>query len=78
MTMLNACTDCALIIANDDDSGMSPATADSCRAGIVEWLEAGLFRLVVTGTEAHFSQSNCEVCSVSIAGDRIEVTAYAA
>lgn len=75
---LSACTDCALIIANDDDSGMSATAADMCRAGIAKWREMEDMRLVVSGDDEHFSMSRCGVCGSSLAGDRIEVTAYPA
>ena len=68
------CVDCLMIIANDDDSGMSAEQAEASRAGIADWRAEG-FQLAPTDFEdASFSSSPCEVCGTRLAGDRVPVS----
>lgn len=70
---LDVCTDCLMIIANDDDSGISDPAAhrewmfEVCIAqGITH-----LTDLIATGEELGFCHATrCDTCGSSEAGDR--------
>lgn len=64
---LELCFDCALIIANDDDSGVEDPEAH--REAIAGRWGDGAYRLVVTECE-FFSHSRCDGCG-GPPGDRI-------
>ena len=71
----HACTDCVMIIANDDDSGMDDYTAKIIRAALAAYNHDGMSVNVDTvENEPHFSDSQCDVCQTRLAGDRLPVT----
>lgn len=71
----NACTDCVMIIANDDDSGMDDYTAKIIRAALAAYNHDGMSVNVDTiDNEPHFSDSRCDVCQTRLAGDRLPIT----
>lgn len=71
----SACTDCVMIIANDDDSGMDNDTAKIIRAALAALNSDGVSVNVDTvENEPHFSGSQCDVCETRLAGDRLPVT----
>lgn len=70
-----ACTDCALIIASNDDSGIenptahrTAMTAHSTRTGIpaLSW--------IVGDDEDPFSTAPCSACGSTLAGARLAVS----
>lgn len=70
---LQICSDCAMIIANDDASGMDDATEAACRAGIEKEAAAG-GHWALSGAEdeeSSFSWSACDCCGSRLGGDRI-------
>ncbi len=71
------CVDCALILANDDDSGMTEseglAHRDRMSSHIYTyWIGVRLDTFVVGDAGAHFSSHPCEICGEQSHGDRIE------
>lgn len=68
------CQDCALIIANDDDSGVSDAAAHRERMAA----NAPRGHAVVTcdGEDEHetFARTACTACGSTLAGDRCPTT----
>lgn len=71
----SACTDCVMIIANDDDSGMDDYTAKIIRAALAAYNRDGMSVNVDTiDNDPHFSGSQCDVCQTRLAGDRFPVT----
>ena len=71
----HACTDCVMIIANDDDSGMDDYTAKIIRAALAAYNRDGMSVNVDTiDNEPHFSGSQCDVCQTRLAGDRLPIT----
>ena len=71
----NACTDCVMIIANDDASGMDNDTAAKIYNALAAYNRDGMSVNVDTvGNEPHFSGSQCDVCETRLAGDRLPVT----
>lgn len=70
-----ACTDCVMIIANDDDSGMDEGTAKIIRAALAAYNRDGMSVNVDTiDNEPRFSGSQCDVCETRLAGNRLPVT----
>ena len=70
-----ACTDCVMIIANNDASGMDEHTAKIIRAALAAYNRDGMSVNVDTvENEPHFSDSQCDVCETRLAGDRFPVT----
>ena len=71
----SACTDCVMIIANDDDSGMDNDTAAKIYNALAAYNRDGMSINVDTvENEPHFSGSQCDVCQTRLAGDRLPVT----
>lgn len=74
------CSDCALIVANDDDSGMPPETVEAHRAAMAEILadmsegRGGISWVVDPEDHDTFSVSPCDACGTSLAGDRFGAT----
>ena len=70
-TIGECCTDCALIIVNDDDSGINdPATHRAAMARGYERL--GCIAYYV-GDDVGFSYRSCDVCDSGLGGDRFEL-----
>jgi hypothetical protein len=71
---LMACTDCLMIIANDDASGMDTATEALVREGISDWANEGY--VLYPGDDSDgFSRGRCGVCGSYDAGERHEIVA---
>ena len=68
------CVDCLMIIANDDDSGMSAEQAAASREGIADWRAEGVQLVPGDFVDPSFSSSPCEVCGTRLAGDRVPVS----
>jgi hypothetical protein len=71
---LSVCVDCAMLIANDDTSGMDDATEAACRDGIQREAEAGGHWCLSGGEEeeSSFSWAPCDCCRSSLGGDRVK------
>jgi hypothetical protein len=75
------CIDCALIVANDDDSGcedpfaardaLATETA-SLRAYLEDAGYAQISGWIVTGEDTYFGTQPCDGCGDGLRGDRIE------
>lgn len=70
MIIGTACVDCAMILANDDDSGMTTEQAERSRAGIAAERAEG-YQIVVDG-DPFFSKAPCLICRETLNGDRYE------
>lgn len=71
----SACTDCVMIIANDDGSGMDDSTAKIIRAALAAYNRDGMSVNVDTiDNSPRFSGRQCDVCQTRLAGDRLPVT----
>ena len=68
------CVDCLMIIANDDDSGMSAEQAEASRAGIADWRAEGYTVVANDFEDPSFGSFPCEVCGSRDGGDRFPVT----
>jgi len=67
------CTDCLMIIANDDASGMDEETEARCRTGIDAMHKRGYWLICNNqdpGNESEFSWSACEICGSRLGGNR--------
>ena len=75
---IKVCEDCMMIIANDDDSGMSEEQATTCREGIEQWNANGYY-LCVGDSDSdqyeEFSRSTCDCCGQRLHGSRHQVVA---
>lgn len=69
------CIDCAVIIANDDDSGMTEERAAEVRKGIAGYINGCERDTVVVEGDAGFSMQRCAVCRTTLGGDRMYVKA---
>lgn len=75
---LEACTDCAIWHANNDDSGSERTGEELTRAFLNEWdgwpdVITGTFpHVVITGEDSYFSSRACDICGTNLAGDRID------
>lgn len=67
-----ACDDCTIILANDDDSGMSEERANEVRTAIHLHDE----NLVIGDQTDDFSWEACDVCKSHLAGSRHEVISF--
>lgn len=65
----HCCVDCAVYIANNDDSGTSD---DWNKNEVVAVMNE--YHIVLTGDEFFFSTRYCDVCNTKLAGDRHDVT----
>ena len=65
------CSDCLMILANDDDSGMSAQQAAASRAGIAEWRAKGVQPVPGDFVDPSFGTHRCTICETSVAGDRV-------
>lgn len=63
------CTDCLMIIANDDASGMDDATEARCREGIASF-QCHLVCNDDGSEDDGFSWKSCEVCNSGLGGTR--------
>lgn len=64
----SCCIDCAMFIANHDDSG---ASEDWNKDIVVRTLND--YRAVIVGDDKFFSHSYCAICCDDYAGDRMDV-----
>lgn len=63
------CTDCLMLIANGDASGMDDATEACCRAGIASF-QGHLVSNDHDDKQLGFSWKSCEVCNSGLGGTR--------
>ena len=62
-----ACADCAIVIVNDDDSGMMPDEATRVRAAIA----ALPYRVIIDASGLYdFDSRPCGICDSTLAGYR--------
>lgn len=69
----SACTDCALYIANGDDSLDhldSDVEREEIMRGVALIQEVDKCHLVTTGTDLGFYRCNCDICNRPTGGDR--------
>lgn len=73
-----ACIDCALLIANDDTSGMTDGAAAELRANVAGKC-VGLDPVMACPDECEgfFSWAGCDVCGSSLGGDFHPVVFFA-
>jgi hypothetical protein len=64
------CTDCLMVIANGDTSGIDDVTAWESRVLEKNATEDGRYQVVPgTDTCGHFSRMGCDYCGSRLAGD---------
>lgn len=64
----SCCIDCAMYVANHDDSG---ASEDWDKEEVISTLND--YRAVVVGDDKFYSTAYCGICCDRLAGDRIDV-----
>lgn len=69
-----ACSDCAMIIANDDDTGMTEERAEEVREGIAAFRKRRETLVVDSDLYEDFSTVGCYVCGTGLAGARFVVS----
>ena len=66
-----ACTDCVMILVNDDDSGIADGQAH--RVKMFNNIALGEYPILDHDGEPFFSHAECGVCGESLAGDRFNI-----
>ena len=69
------CVDCAMLAANDDDSGAAEGARDRYSDGVDAWSDSvgGHAVIVVSSEETHYRNSGpCDVCGGMLGGDFYE------
>jgi len=72
---IRMCVDCAMLAANDDDSGATEGARDRYSDGVDKWSEAvgGHAVIVVNAEESEFRNAGpCDVCGSMLGGDFYE------
>ena len=74
-----ACSDCLMLIANDDTSGTLRCETEEGEAAylqdVADRTPEGSHGWIVQDGEGSFSWSSCDVCGSSLGGDRYPVVA---
>lgn len=65
-----ACIDCAVVIANDDDSGVSDSVREEWERGMENVALYELGNIVVGDEYNEFSTRRCDSCGTHLAGAR--------
>jgi hypothetical protein len=73
---LDICTDCLMLVANDDTTALDDLEADRLRNNVADRWPSSRWLIVPGDDYGAFSRKPCDGCGSTLGGDRVGATAY--